>query len=445
MQRIRPVEMAGDMAPTPFASCVSVDRPWPMTTLAILHDGPTIDAMRPTLVPHDVDRAVRLPIAMGDRLATREGRVDLMSLDVVAMEAFVAELGEKRFRALQIYRWLHQRGARSFDEMTDLKKEFRTRLAHQASIDLPTIEAVQQSSDGTRKYQLRTSDGHTIEAVYIPRASGPTRNALCISSQIGCAMGCTFCATASIKLVRHLTPGEIAGQYHVVTRDLVENGLGGVAPANGKPARPITNIVYMGMGEPLHNFEGVVRSIRLLTEENGPELSPRRITVSTSGIVPAIARLGAETDVHIAISLNGTTDDVRTSVMPVNKRWNLDALLDACRRFPLARRRRITFEYVMLKGVTDSDDDARRLVRLLDGLRTKVNLIPFNAHPLSPYARPTAERVDAFRAILERGDMSVFVRTTRGGDIDAACGMLGAKKLEEKRRETASASSQETA
>jgi 23S rRNA (adenine2503-C2)-methyltransferase len=406
-----------------------------MTTLAILNETTAMAHARPTLVPHDVDRGVREPIAIGDRLSTREGHVDLLSLDVVAMEAFIAELGEKRFRARQIYRWLHQKGARSFDEMTDLKKELRAELARRASIDLPVIEAVHTSSDGTRKYQLRTVDGHVIEAVYIPRASGPSRNALCISSQVGCAMGCTFCATASLKLLRHLTPGEIAGQYHVVTRDLVENGLGGVAPANGKPARPITNIVYMGMGEPLHNFEGVVRSIRLLTEEDGPELSPRRITVSTSGIVPAIARLGAETDVHIAISLNGTTDDVRTSVMPVNKRWNLAALLDACRNFPLARRRRITFEYVMLAGVTDTDDDARRLVRLLEGLRTKVNLIPFNAHPLSSYSRPSDERVDAFRAILERGDMSVFVRTTRGGDIDAACGMLGAKKLEARRLE----------
>jgi len=404
-----------------------------MTGLPIVNEGEGGLRARPTHVPDDVDAAVRLPLAEGDRLSLRDGTVDLLSLDRRAMDAFVDELGEKRFRAGQIHRWLHQKGARSFDEMTDLKKDLRVRLAERARIDLPVIESVRTSTDGTRKYQLKTSDGHTIEAVYIPRASGPTRNALCVSSQIGCAMGCTFCATAAIRLVRHLTPGEIVGQYHAVTRDLVENGLSGPPPVNGKPPRPITNIVYMGMGEPLHNFEGVVRSIRLLTDSDGPELSPRRITVSTSGVVTGIARLGAETDVHIAISLNGTDDATRTRVMPVNKKWNLEALLEACRRFPLARRRRITFEYVMLKDVTDRDEDAHRLKGLLEGLRTKVNLIPFNAHPLSPYARPDDERVARFRAILERAGLSVFVRTTRGDDIDAACGMLGAKKLEAER------------
>lgn len=374
-----------------------------------------------------------------------DDRADLLSLSPEALEALLLEMGERSFRAKQIWKWVHQRLATSFEEMTDLKKSLREALSERAAMLGPRIESVKASRDGTRKYQLRTHDGHVIESVFIPDASGPGKNALCISSQVGCAMACTFCATAALKLKRHLSPGEIAGQLYAVTRDLQQLGIEGaeddegdeedgpgVRPA-GKRPRPITNIVYMGMGEPLHNYAGVVDSIRMLTSPEGQCYSPRRITVSTSGLVPAILRLGEDTDVHIAISLNATTDEVRSQVMPVNKRWPIEALLRACRDFPLKARRRITFEYVMLAGVNDTDADARRLVGLMRGLRSKVNLIPFNAHPLSSFERPDDARVRAFQRILDDAQISTFVRTTRGLDIDAACGMLGAKKLEEAR------------
>jgi 23S rRNA (adenine2503-C2)-methyltransferase len=355
------------------------------------------------------------------------GEVDLLSLNLHQLGEFMADLGEKRFRTGQVYKWLHQRGARSLDEMTDLKKELRGRMAEQAALRSPSITQVQKSADGTCKFQLETFDGHLIESVFIPDASGPGRNALCISSQVGCAMGCTFCATAALKLKRNLNAGEIVGQLYQVHRWLMDEGWGEKSP------RPITNIVYMGMGEPLHNIEGVIGSIGLLRVDEGMGYSGRRITVSTSGLVPQISRLGEETDVHIAISLNATTDEVRDRIMPVNRRWKIEDLLKACRDFPLQARRRITFEYVMLAGENDSDADAGRLVTLMQGMKSKVNLIPFNPHPLSDFERPSGNRVAKFQRILQDGGLSVFVRTTRGDDIDAACGMLGAKKLEEAR------------
>lgn len=374
------------------------------------------------------DAAEGRVLAAERRWTLPDGRVDLLSLDRPALDAFVRELGEKPFRAKQVFRALHTRQVAGFDEMTDLSKALRERLGEVAALARPVIEDVRVAQDGTRKYQLTTHDGHTIESVYIPDASGPGRNALCVSSQVGCAMACTFCATAALKLKRHLSPGEIAGQLYAVTADLRRAGV--LVEADGVRAGAVTNIIYMGMGEPLHNYAGVVGSILLLTHEDGPNMSPRRLTVSTSGLVPAITRLGEDTDVHIAISLNATTDEVRDQVMPVNRRWKIADLLDACRAFPLKARRRITFEYVMLAGVNDSDDDARRLVTLLDGFRAKVNLIPFNPHPLSPFERPSGNRVAAFQGILQAAHVSTFVRTTRGLDIDAACGMLGAKKLE---------------
>ena len=343
--------------------------------------------------------------------------------------------------------------------MTDLSTSLRQKLSEAGELRRPVVEDVRVAADGTRKYQLLTFDGHTIEAVWIPHASGPGRHALCISSQVGCAMGCNFCATASLKLTRHLTAGEIAGQVYAVTAELNTNvledpplpsskmkfrydpepedtpaGIDDDGQADdgrtGKKARRVQNIVYMGMGEPLHNVDNVIGSIKLLTNEKAMGYSPRRLTVSTSGVVSALPRLAEETGVHLAVSLNATTNDVRRDIMPVTKRWDIDALLDACRAFPADRRRRITFEYVLLAGINDSDDDARRLGKLLKGMKSKVNLIPFNPHPLAPYGRPTDERVDAFRAILDNNNVENFVRTTRGLDIDAACGMLGAKKLE---------------
>jgi 23S rRNA (adenine2503-C2)-methyltransferase len=377
--------------------------------------------------------------------ACYEEHVELLGLSYEAMERFVDELGERKFRAKQLFTWLHQKNAASFDEMTDLSKTFRAQLVEKAALAGPVVDDVRIAADGTRKYRLKTHDDNFIEAVWIPNASGPNKNALCISSQVGCAMGCTFCATASLKLLRNLTPGEIVGQLYAVCRDLDENPASATTNdafdsddddvvEDAGSRRHVQNIVFMGMGEPLHNVDGVIAAIGLLTDPRGQGMSPRRITVSTSGLVPAIARLGVETSVHLAVSLNATNDDVRREIMPVDKKWPIADLLEACRAFPLKARRRITFEYVLLAGVNDSDDDARRLVLLVRDLRAKVNLIPFNPHPLSPFARPSDDRVESFRAILDRGHVSCFVRTTRGLDIDAACGMLGAKKLEDARK-----------
>jgi 23S rRNA (adenine2503-C2)-methyltransferase len=396
--------------------------------------------------------------------APADARVDVLSLDEAGLAALVASLGEKSFRARQMFAWLHDKRVTQLEAMTDLSQALRSKLVERARIARPVVDDVKVASDGTRKYQLLTYDGHVIESVWIPHASGPGRHALCISSQVGCAMGCRFCATASLKLTRHLGPGEIAGQVYAVIDELeanlpedpplpssklkhrydheVDDDLDGVdrgvdreGSVPGRRRRRVHNIVYMGMGEPLHNLDGVIGSIGLLTHGRGLGLSPRRITVSTSGVVSALPRLGEETNVNLAISLNGTTDEVRAEIMPVNKRWNIQTLLEAAAAFPSDRRRHVTFEYVMLAGVNDGDDDARRLARLLKGQKGKVNLIPFNPHPLSAFGRPDDARVDAFRRILDAGHIENFVRTTRGLDIDAACGMLGAKKLEAARQQ----------
>ena len=340
---------------------------------------------------------------------------DLRSLGLDALTDFVGELGEKPYRARQIFKWLHQRGARRFDEMTDLKKNFRGALSGRASISCLSPAKVERARDGTRKYAFLTSKGDTIETVFIPDASSEGRNTLCISSQVGCAIDCKFCLTASLGLIRNLTFGEIVEQVTRVKEDL------------GGEASPPTvgNIVLMGMGEPLQNYGAVVEALATLSSELSHHISPRRITVSTSGLAPRIVRLGQDTSVNLAVSLNATTDEVRSRIMPINRRYNIAAVLDACRAFPLANRRRITFEYVLLAGVNDSDEDARRLARLLRGIRSKVNLIPFNEHPFSPFVSPTAERVVSFQRIVQGAGYSVFVRTARGDDISAACGQLG--------------------
>ncbi len=360
--------------------------------------------------------------------------IDILDLSVAELKDWLVGMGHKPFRAKQIFKWLHQKRVTSFEDMSDLPKGLREKLAQKAAIHSPQVELKQLSRDGTRKYRLRTHDGHSVEAVYIPDASGPGKNALCISSQVGCAMGCTFCATAAMKLQRNLSAGEIVGQYYQVSEDLVADGITGPERPKGLPLRPITNIVYMGMGEPLHNYENVKKSIEFFLSTEGQELSSRRITVSTSGLVTPLKKLGEETDVHVAISLNSSDDKTRDDVMPVNRKWDLETLMQACRDFPLDKRRRITFEYVLLAGVNDSDDDARRVVKLLSGLQAKVNLIPFNAHPLSNFEKPSNNRVHAFQRILTSAGLSVFIRKTRGDDIDAACGMLGGEQLEAARK-----------
>lgn len=358
--------------------------------------------------------------------------LNLRSLLPEEIEPIFIEINEPKYKSKQVFQALHRFGAKSPQEISTLKKPVRDYLSEKFPLHNIEQSSVRVSSDGTRKYQFTTHDGHTIESVFIPHAAKDGRHSLCISSQVGCAMGCTFCATAALKLVRNLSSHEIVAQVSFVAKDVMENGDAAALMLNPNE-RPIHNIVFMGMGEPLHNFENVVRAIELLTHPDGMAFSPRRITVSTSGLVPKIKELGEKTGVYLAVSLNATTNEVRNVIMPVNNKWRIEELIKACRDFPLKVRERITFEYVLLKDVNDTQDDAYRLVDLLKDMQCKINLIPFNEHPLSPYKRPDNDVTLMFHRILYKNHLSVFTRKTRGDDIDAACGMLGAKKLESER------------
>jgi 23S rRNA (adenine2503-C2)-methyltransferase len=338
--------------------------------------------------------------------------VDLRTLDLTETEAFARELGMPRFRGEQIWRWVHGAGVRSFDEMTNVSKAVRAQLAERATLGTLQVDEVQTSHDGTRKLRLRTRDGKAIETVLIPDGEKLTQ---CISSQVGCALDCQFCATAKLGLSRHLDPGEIVDQVYRARALLAEV----------EPGRRVTNLVYMGMGEPLHNYDNVVKSLRMLTHELGANLSQRRITVSTVGLVPGIQKLGQETvRPNLAVSLNASNDAVRDRIMPINRKYNIARLLDAIRAYPLEQRRRVTFEYVLLAGVNDTMEDAARLTRLLRGIPCKVNLIPWNPHPEAPYQRPSAQAIDAFQNEVKRLGLPAYLRTPRGDDIDAACGQL---------------------
>lgn len=338
--------------------------------------------------------------------------VDLRTLDLAETQALARELGQPRYRGEQIWRWVHDRGVTSIDGMSNLSKALRQALSERASLGTLTIDEVQTARDGTRKMRLGTRDGRAIESVLIPDGDKLTQ---CISSQVGCALDCQFCATAKLGLTRHLDPGEIVDQVYRAQALLAEV----------EPGRRITNLVYMGMGEPLHNYDSVIKSIRLLTSELGANLSQRRITVSTVGLVPGIERLGRE-DIrpNLAVSLNAARDEVRDLIMPVNRKYNIERLLGAIRAYPLERRRRVTFEYVLLAGVNDGLDDAARLVKLLRGIPCKVNLIPWNPHPQAPYQRPSAAAIEAFQNHVKRLGLPAYLRTPRGDDIAAACGQL---------------------
>jgi len=377
----------------------------------------------------------------------RSCKPDLRAIALSELEGALRRLGEKPYRARQLFRWLHRRGAASLDEMTDLPSDLRARLSQ--DYELLTLAAADErrSSDGTIKWKWRTFDGRFIESVYMPhspddevstaakpaagsrqRASAPKaqppaqreRRTLCVSSQVGCAIGCTFCMTGTMGLARSLGPGEIVDQVHRANRRLVELG-------EGTAPRPITNVVFMGMGEPLHDFESLKAALDLLLDGEGPNFSHRHVTVSTSGLAPQIRRLGEETQVKLAVSLNATTDGQRDQLMPVNRRYPLAQLLAACRAFPMKQGRRITFEYVLLAGVNDGLDDAERLARLIDGIPAKVNLIPYNENPGLGFAAPAAERVAAFHEALVRRCVTTVVRRDRGRDIAAACGQLAAE------------------
>ena len=347
-------------------------------------------------------------------------RPDLTGLTREGMrEALIAAgtpKAQAKMRVGQIWNWIYHKGARDFGAMTNLAKPYRELLAANFGIARPEIVTRQVSADGTRKYLLRIAGGHEIETVYIPETD---RGTLCISSQVGCTLTCSFCHTGTQKLVRNLTPAEIVGQIMVARDDLGDWARG------PDEKRLISNIVLMGMGEPLYNTDAVRDAMLIAMDGEGIALSRRRITLSTSGVVPEIARVGEEINCLLAISFHATTDAVRDTLVPINKKWNIKALLDACRAYPrLSNSERITFEYVMLKGVNDSDADARRLVKLIAGIPAKINLIPFNPWPGAPYERSDTDRIEAFADIVNKAGYSSPVRRPRGEDIMAACGQL---------------------
>ncbi|RNF34822.1 23S rRNA (adenine(2503)-C(2))-methyltransferase RlmN [Paracoccus methylarcula] len=351
------------------------------------------------------------------------GRVNIVGLtrDQLREAMIAAGTPEKqaKMRVGQVWQWVYHWGVRDFAQMTNLAKDYRALLAEAFEIALPEIVSRQVSADGTRKYLLRIAGGHEVETVYIPEEG---RGTLCVSSQVGCTLTCSFCHTGTQKLVRNLTPGEIVGQLMVARDDLEE------WPVPGAPrdeTRLVSNMVLMGMGEPLYNFEGVRDAMKVVMDNEGLSLSRRRITLSTSGVVPEIARTAEEIGCLLAVSFHATTDEIRNKLVPINRRWNIQALLEALREYPrLSNSERITFEYVMLDGVNDSDEDARRLVRLIRGIPAKINLIPFNEWPGAPYKRSSWERIEAFADIVHKAGYASPIRTPRGEDIMAACGQL---------------------
>lgn len=369
----------------------------------------------------------------------KDPRPDLASLSKADLgQFFVEALDEKRFRADQVWRWIHQRGARRFDEMTDLSKALRQKLSEKARIGGLELIDVHRSEDGTRKLVLGTWDGHRIESVIIPAQNagalvdeeepedadietvpdpgppgqvGRRRMTVCFSTQVGCGMACGFCYTASLGLARNLSAGEITDQIHHARRVLGDE--------------EITNLVAMGMGEPLANLPQLLVALEALNAPDGHGFGARRITVSTVGLVPQMKKLGASSKVNLAVSLTATTDALRDKLMPINQKFPLDELLQACRDYPLLRGRRITFEYVLLAGVNDSEADAERLARVLRGIPCKINLLPFNEHDRSPYTRPSDEVVARFTSLMRQHGYATSVRTSRGRDVTAACGQLG--------------------
>lgn len=364
-------------------------------------------------------------------------KTDLKNLPLPALEHFLQGQGKERFRALQVFKWIYQQDAHSFEEMTNISKALRTELSETAIIGNLEPEAVEQGRDGTRKYLFPLSDGNSVESVLIPIEG---RNTLCISSQVGCAMGCEFCLTGSFKLTRNLTTAEIVNQIMAVKRDLVKNPPSaqrcleideecedGDDEASISPVA-IRNIVLMGMGEPLNNLGNVIPAIQIMIDGNGLQLSNRRVTVSTCGLVPEMNRLGREIpNVNLAVSLNATTDELRNRIMPVNRSYPIAELMAACKAFPLPGRRKITFEYVMIGGINDSLEDAKRLLRLISNIPNKVNLIPFNEHEGCDFKAPAQKAIDVFHTYLIDHNVTVITRDSRGGDISAACGQLKGK------------------
>jgi 23S rRNA (adenine2503-C2)-methyltransferase len=356
-----------------------------------------------------------LPGGAMARGAEEDARVDLTGRSLDELTQLFAEMDEPAFRAKQLYKWIYVRGARDFAAMTDLSKGVRAKLEERYRVGRPGVSAHQRSTDGTEKWLFRYADGNEAETVFIPDKE---RGTLCVSSQVGCSLTCSFCHTGTQRLVRNLTPGDIVGQFMKARDDLGEWD-------RTDAKRRLTNIVFMGMGEPLYNTDNVVAALKLLGDGNGLGMGRRRITLSTSGVVPALRRIGHEVNPLLAISLHAVRDDLRDELVPINRKYPIAELLQAVRDYPgLSNANRVTWEYVMLKGVNDSDADARELVRLIRGIPSKINLIPFNPWPGSSYERSDDARIKSFAKIILDAGYASPVRTPRGQDILAACGQL---------------------
>lgn len=352
-------------------------------------------------------------------------KVNLLGMSPAKLEAFFDEIGEKRFRATQVLKWIHQLGATSFDEMTNISKALREKLNKIAEIRDPEVVLENVSKDGTRKWVIRTDGGSCVEAVLIPENGRAT---LCVSSQIGCALDCSFCSTGKQGFNRNLSAAEIIGQVRIAIRSF--------GPFDPSGDRRVTNVVLMGMGEPLMNFDNVVDAIHLMMEDNAYCLSKRRVTLSTAGVVPAIDKLGEVTDVSLAVSLHAPNDELRNQLVPINKRYPINELIDACNRYlsGLNDKRVATVEYTLIAGVNDQPEHARQLVKLLRRLPSKLNLIPFNPFPNSGYERPSDSAILAFKQVMLNGGVLTTVRKTRGDDVDAACGQLVGQVVDRTRR-----------
>ena len=337
-------------------------------------------------------------------------KTDLKDLTLDQMRLWVKEMGLPAFRAQQIFAWLYRPAITDFSQMTDISKEVRALLAEHAVISHQVAEVEERSQDGSIKYGFRLADGALIESVLIPEED---RLTLCVSSQVGCAMGCAFCLTGTMGFVRNLRPSEIVGQVQAAQEKAQAEGW-----------KRINNLVFMGMGEPLANFDNLVDALKILLEQRGLDFSSRRITVSTCGIIPRLKELGEAVPVNLAISLHAADDATRDQLMPVNKTYPVDALLAACRAFPLPNRRKVMIEYIMIRDLNDSDRHARMLIKKLHGLRCKINLLPYNTNDAFPYQSPPRERVERFQTILRDAGLTALIRESRGADISAACGQL---------------------
>ena len=338
---------------------------------------------------------------------------DVKDMTIDELQDLVLSLGEDRYRASQIFGWVYHKGANSFDEMTNLSKALKEKLKKVCYISQLHHVKEENSYDGTRKFLIKLEDGSLIETVLIPEID---RLTLCISTQVGCAMGCKFCVTGKFGLIRNLKASEILNQICLIKDSLTEK-------------QGISNLVLMGMGEPLANYKNTIKALRIINDPLGLQFSNRKVTLSTAGLVPEMERLGSEIEVNLAVSLNATEDDTRDYLMPVNRRYPLKMLLNACRKFPLLPRKRITFEYVLIKGINDDIDDAKRLVQILKGIPCKINLIPFNEHHTSEFKRPNDESIKNFQQVLLDSNYTSIIRASRGSDILAACGQLGGSFL----------------